>query len=348
MVSETELVSVIIPNYNGAKTLAACLDSVHEQTYRCLEVIVVDDASTDGSADIAKSHACTLIELPDNRGPAAARNRGIEASRGGILFFLDADVALAPDAVETAVRILREHPEYSGASGIYATTPLFDDGVIERYQSLHAHYWRRRNAGIVRAGYFSLGALRRSTVEDIGGFDESLRANNNEDTEYGFRMSLRHPVLLTTEISGRHDDDDRLLPLLRKNYRRASSLVPLFLDRSTPTKTREMAHRPSEIALAGLIPLSALAAIEFPPFLVLSGALLAGFAGVNAGLLAFVSRAAGRRFLPVFLLIHLVMNANIAAAAGVGVARWLVDHRFRAMYRGGRAAGGAVAVSGKG
>ncbi|XRQ09010.1 glycosyltransferase family 2 protein [Actinomadura welshii] len=324
---------MIIPTYNCAKTLPVCLESVLGQTYDRIEITVVDDASTDRSAEIVGRYDCRLIVLPENRGPAVARNFGILASQGDILFFLDADVALAPDAVEKCVGILREHPEYAGVSGIYAPEPLFDDGIVERYQSLHAHYWRIRNAGVVQAGYFSLGALRRSTVEEVGLFDENLRANYNEDTEYGFRIGRRHQMLLTPEIVGRHDDDDRIRPLLRKYYRRVSSLVPLLVQARGQRGMREAAHRPGEIVSApGLLATAALPALFGAYFAAVPLAFCAIFLWLNRDMLNFVRRRAGMRFLPSFLAIHVLINCTIAVAAGWGVLRWVFDRRFRRLY----------------
>lgn len=333
MTPASGLVSVIIPNYNGEKTLAACLDAVAAQTYPELEVIVVDDGSTDRSREIAAGRDCRLVALAGNSGPAMARNRGIAASRGEILFFLDADVALAPDAVATAVRILTEHPEYAGASGIYAPTPLFDDGPVERYQALHAHYWRRRNAGLVKIGYFSLGAFRRRVVEEVGAFDGSLPANRNEDTEYGVRIAQRYPMLLTTEIAGYHDDDHRLVDIIRKFYRRASAMVPLLLERRGAGAAQEMAHRPREIVTAALVPAAALLAPLSPLFLLVSVGFLGAFVLADPRMLRFVRAEAGLRFLPFYLTIHYVLNATIAGAALVGLLKWLVNPRFRRMYR---------------
>lgn len=327
------LVSVIVPTYNCEKTLAACLDAAFAQTYPAVEVIVVDDASSDRSRAIAQRYDCTLITSEHNSGPATARNRGIAASRGEIVFFLDADVALAPDAVATAVVLLDEDSSLAGASGIYAVTPLFDDGVVERYQALHAHYWRRRNAGIVRAGYFSLGAFRRSVIDEVGAFDGSLRANFNEDTEYGYRIAERYPMLLTTAISGYHDDDDRLLPIMRKFYRRVSSVVPLVLARRGERPAQEMAHRPREVAAAALAAGSALLAPWWPVLAVPAVASLVLFLCADVGMVRFVRRAAGLRFLPTYFAIHFVLNLTIAVAAGVGLSRWLLDPRFRRLYQ---------------
>ncbi|QSB12903.1 glycosyltransferase [Natronosporangium hydrolyticum] len=327
------LVSVVVPNYNGEKTLAACLAAVAAQTYPALEVIVIDDASTDRSREIAAGFDCTLVNLPENSGPAVARNRGIAASRGEILFFLDADVALAPDAVATAVRILQDRPELAGASGVYSTTPLFDDGPVERYQVLHAHYWRARNAGLVKAGYFSLGAFRREVIAEVGGFDDHLPANFNEDTEYGYRIAQRHPMLLTTGIRGHHDDDDRLLPIMRKFYRRVSSVVPLVLAERGRGTTGEMAHRPREVVTAGLT-LGLLVLAPLSTWLLLGAlASLVAFACAEPRMVRFVRREAGLRFIPFFLTVHFVLNVTVGVAAAVGLLRYAASPSFRRLYQ---------------
>lgn len=328
------LVSVIVPNFNGEKTLGACLAAVAAQTYPSLEVIVVDDASTDRSREVASGFDCTLLDLPRNAGPAAARNQGIAASRGEILFFVDADVALSPDAVATAVRILDEHPEYASASGVYTTTPMFDDGPVERYQVLHAHYWRARNTGVVRAGYFSLGAFRREVIEQVGVFNGDLPANFNEDTEYGYRIAQRYRMFLTTEIRGDHDDDDRLLPIMRKFYRRVSSVVPLVLAQRGGSRTREMAHRPRELVAAGAAVVFAMLTALSPLSLLGFLASLVLFAGADPAMVRFVRSEAGLRFVPFFLAVHYLLSVTVVTAAATGMLRWAASPAFRRLYRG--------------
>ena len=117
-------VSVVVPAYNSERTLRECLAAIHAQTRPPVEVIVVDDASSDSTRDIAREFAVILLETPVNRGPAAARNRGIRASHGDILFFVDSDCALSADAIEQALRILDENPDVACVHGMYLTEPL--------------------------------------------------------------------------------------------------------------------------------------------------------------------------------------------------------------------------------
>ncbi len=110
-------ISLIIPFYNSEKTLAACLASVGEQTIdkACLEVILVNDGSTDGSADIAKEFASqstfATIITQEHSGSGAARNTGIAAARGSYIAFLDADDALSADALKNTVEFFEENDE---------------------------------------------------------------------------------------------------------------------------------------------------------------------------------------------------------------------------------------------
>ena len=84
------LVSVIVPVHNGARFLAAALDSVAAQDYGSMEILVVDDGSSDNSAEIAASYRVRLLQQP-NRGVAEARNAGVAESSGELLAFLDQD-----------------------------------------------------------------------------------------------------------------------------------------------------------------------------------------------------------------------------------------------------------------
>ena len=102
-------VSVIMPVYNAAATLRTSLESIKAQTFRDFELVFVDDSSTDGTAEIIGSFAaesgiaCKLVKQPCNGGVAAARNRGLEAAEGEYVAWVDADDAIAPEALEKAV-----------------------------------------------------------------------------------------------------------------------------------------------------------------------------------------------------------------------------------------------------
>jgi glycosyltransferase involved in cell wall biosynthesis len=106
------VISVIIPVYNGEKYLAEAIESVLAQTYRPIEVIVVDDGSTDGSADVAKDFV-PLVQycFQPNGGTGAARNRGIDLARGSFFAFLDADDILVKDKLTLQMAAFDANPD---------------------------------------------------------------------------------------------------------------------------------------------------------------------------------------------------------------------------------------------
>lgn len=130
------VISVIIPVYNVAAYLRECMESVLTQDHRQLEVIVIDDGSTDGSGDICDGYAAadsrvTVIHQP-NRGAAAAKNAGLQAARGEYLSFVDSDDRLEPGAYSHMLRLLRE----SGADIVQCShRDVFRDHTDDRILS---------------------------------------------------------------------------------------------------------------------------------------------------------------------------------------------------------------------
>lgn len=116
--SKAGLVSVIIPVFNGSRYLHEALDSVFAQTYEHFEVIVVDDGSSDNSADIARSYESVRVFCQTNQGVASARNRGVLESEGEFLVFLDQDDRLKPWALEANLISLQSHKNRAFAYGL--------------------------------------------------------------------------------------------------------------------------------------------------------------------------------------------------------------------------------------
>lgn len=105
-------ISVIVPTYNAGEYLKFCLDSILAQTHRDLEILLVDDGSTDGSGAVcdgyAKMDGRVRVIHQENRGPSAARNRGLDAATGAYIAFVDADDVLAPNMLEALLQAIRE------------------------------------------------------------------------------------------------------------------------------------------------------------------------------------------------------------------------------------------------
>ncbi|RCG26242.1 glycosyltransferase [Sphaerisporangium album] len=218
-------VAVIVPNYNKKKTLRACLESVYAQTYPAAEVVVVDDVSTDGSLEIAREFPCAIVEPPRNQGPAGARNLGVDSTSAPLLFFVDSDTALAPDAVHNAVKAYRETPDAGMVQGIYDREPLYDDGPVERYRVLCEHYER----GQTTATFLSCTLIPRHVFEEAGRLDERLR--DGEDFEFGTRVPARYRLVVTTSVVTKADDEDKFWACLAERFVRSTTL-PVIMVRA--------------------------------------------------------------------------------------------------------------------
>ncbi|MGE5300034.1 MAG: glycosyltransferase family 2 protein, partial [Acidobacteriota bacterium] len=97
-------ISVIIPNYNGGRTIGKCLEALFASSYKSFEVVVVDDCSTDSSREIIGRFPCRLIPLGEQSGASRARNIGAQNSGGEVLFFIDADCIVQEDTLSLVDR----------------------------------------------------------------------------------------------------------------------------------------------------------------------------------------------------------------------------------------------------
>ncbi|MEV6521276.1 glycosyltransferase [Longispora sp. NPDC051575] len=338
------LVTAVVSSYNYSASLRLCLQALRDQTYPSLDVLVVDDCSTDDSVAVAESMGFTVISPERNGGVAAARNLGVSRAAGEIVFFVDSDVALHPEAVARAVALLESDPRIGAACGIYDPEPLIRDSLVEEYRSLQAHYWRLSSVGVVSFLFSSLCAMPRHVLAEVGPFNPRLNggAEMTEEVDYGERLSARYDIHLSADVRGRHDDDSRLRPLLRKLFHRGRLRIPLYARRRRFAKGFETSTRAyaslAALAGVGLLPLAALLG---PWGLLGPGLAVAASIGLDAGMYAFVARRRGPLFLLYFTAVHFLVNLAISSGVGAGVAQWLVSRRFRGLYEADPAAVGA-------
>ena len=186
------LVSVVIPCHDQSDTLDEAIESVEAQTFAHVEVIVVDDGSTDDTAAVASRHAAVELIRQDNRGLPAARNAGLEAATGTFVVFLDADDRLLPNALATGVEALLEHPECAMVCGHHRT--IAGDGSLSaQWPAFHppgGHYYGLLQGNFVAAIHSAM--FRREAFTTLGGFDTSFRAA--EDYDLYLRLARRFPM----------------------------------------------------------------------------------------------------------------------------------------------------------
>jgi len=179
-------VSIIIPNRNGAATLGECLEAALASRYGNFEVIVVDDDSEDNSIAVIAQYPCKLVRLSKHGGAAQARNLGARHSRGGILFFTDADCLLQDDTLALAVGTLAAEGPGAIVGGTYTLAP-YDRRFCSRFQSVYIHYSETKNAP--HADYLATHALAldAATFRDSRGFTEDFLPIL-EDVEFSHRL----------------------------------------------------------------------------------------------------------------------------------------------------------------
>jgi glycosyltransferase involved in cell wall biosynthesis len=117
------LVSIIIPMYNAVQYLDHCLTAIKRSSYASYEIIIVDDGSTDESAEVARNNGVSVLQLENRSGPAAARNYGARNAQGDFLLFIDSDVLVQQDTVDRVVKNFLKHPDIAAVFGSYDNDP---------------------------------------------------------------------------------------------------------------------------------------------------------------------------------------------------------------------------------
>jgi len=206
MPSAPPLVSVVIPTFNRAHVVTRAIDSVLAQTYRPCEILVVDDGSTDNTADVLQSYAGRIVYIRQkNSGPAAARNRGIRESKGEFVAFLDSDDVWLETKIERQVTLLQragEHVPCCLCNSILEMPKYRGQTSFELAKlNLSEPQGVCLNPAAILATRFILFVqsvmVRRSVLLDCGGFDEHLWLM--EDHDLALRLALRGPWVLVKE-----------------------------------------------------------------------------------------------------------------------------------------------------
>lgn len=180
--AEQPVISCIVPVYNGARFLSDALDSILAQSYPALEPIVVDDGSTDETAEVVRTFGDRVTYVhQENAGPASARNTGVRQATGAFLAFLDADDLWHPEKLE------RQALRFSARSDLQLCLTYKRTFWVEEMQAeeerlrLEDHPFVKDHPGYVCQTML----MPRETYDYVGAFDESLRIG--EDTEWLLR-----------------------------------------------------------------------------------------------------------------------------------------------------------------
>jgi GT2 family glycosyltransferase len=196
------VVSVVVVNWNGERYLADCLASVLAQEPAPAEVLVADNHSEDASREVAiRFSGVRVLDLGQNLGPGAARNRGVQAAGDDLVLCVDNDVVLQPGVLAALVRVLEADP---GAAMVQARSVLASDPEVVHYDAADLHYlgllvlhnwYRPRREAIavdrpISGGVGLCFLVRRAAFVAVGGFYEAMFFFF-EDSEFALRLCLR-------------------------------------------------------------------------------------------------------------------------------------------------------------
>jgi glycosyltransferase involved in cell wall biosynthesis len=181
------LVSVVVPVYNGERTIARTIECLFAQSLMAHEIIIVDDGSTDGTESVLKQYRDEIIYLcKENGGPASARNHGIRRATGEFVAFTDSDCLPDEDWLSNLVKGF-DHPQVGGVGG---TIRRADEGLISEYVDLAGFF----NPVIAENDRACLptgnAAFRRSVLLEAGLFDERFRKPGGEEPELCLKIKL--------------------------------------------------------------------------------------------------------------------------------------------------------------
>lgn len=235
--------SVVIPVHNGGDDFEKCLEALMNSTRMPDELIIVDDASTDKSAQLAAKFGTVLVcQNHHPIGPARARNLGAAQSHGDVLLFLDADVMVHTDTVALVERHFTEHPEIAALFGSYDDHPPHRNWV-SLYKNLQHHFVHHQSQKEASSFWTGIGAIRRDVFLRLGGFASSYSRPSIEDIELGVRLKASgYRIHLCPDIQVTHlkrwnissllrtDILDRAIPWTRLIYSTSRLPADLNLD----------------------------------------------------------------------------------------------------------------------
>ena len=235
------LISVVVPAYNAEHTLDSALAPLVGLLLdrEIVELIVVDDGSTDSTAWIAKEAGARVVSSGGRIGPAGARNVGAALAKGNVIWFVDADVVVHPEGA----RVLKDAFERTKAAAVFGTYDEFPAAInfLSQYKNL-AHRHHHVRSGRERETFFAgCGAVRAAAFRAVGGFDAKRYPKPSiEDIELGVRLRRRgFTIRLEPDLQARHLKSWHFADMVRTDImQRTVPYVRLLSDPSVPEALR--------------------------------------------------------------------------------------------------------------
>ena len=292
--------SVIVPVFNGEKFIGRCLDAILASDTASLEVIVVNDGSTDATQSICEGKGVTILQSSRPRsGPAAARNLAAATALGDVLVFVDADVVVSSTAIGRIAARFGADEGLAALFGSYDDAPA-ESNFLSQYKNLQHHFVHQHSNPNASTFWAGLGAIRKNIFLSMGGFDcVQFEIPSIEDIELGARLRKgRNPILLDPTIQGKHLKRWGAYSLLYTDiFCRAAPWSKLIMrsqglinDMNLKTNDRACA------AIVAAMILSLLLSFWYPLLFVVATLCLIAFAFLNRAILTFYLQKKGWLF----------------------------------------------------
>jgi glycosyltransferase involved in cell wall biosynthesis len=314
------MISIIIPTYNAAGYMPNLLESILEQAVEDMEIIIVDDCSTDNTVEIVKKYPVRVIEMEKNGGPARARNRGVEEAGGDIIFFLDSDVVVLDGTVQEVKEYFEKNNSANCVIGVCATEPL-NKGFVPKYMAMF-EYVHLLDALGNNLSVFAprCGAIKKELFQSAGGYDESYKGADVEDFELARRINKIDCITLNPKMLVRHQFVNNVEEAVKNYFKRAVMWIHLFIkdkqfDNAGPTA-------PSN-GIAAVCAFLSFLTLFLMPFTEWAGTafavLLIMFLFFNIRWWNFMRKEAGFLFSIKALLLNYVLGIDIICASIYGL-----------------------------
>jgi cellulose synthase/poly-beta-1,6-N-acetylglucosamine synthase-like glycosyltransferase len=258
---QAESVSIIVPTFNGASRIGDCLGALLQQTLgRDIEILVINDGSTDTTAEVVEHYSGVRLITQANAGPAAARNRGALEARGTIILFTDDDCVPMQDWIDAMLEPFQD-PEVVGAKGTYRTRQKALAARLVQIEYEDRYRLMARSCWIDFIDTYS-AAFRRARFVEVKGYDTSFPVACAEDIELSYRMSARGwKMKFAPAAIVYHTHPDTLWRYLKKKYKFAFWRVRAV--RKNPSKAVKDSHTPQLMKLQLLFAPILLLALAF-------------------------------------------------------------------------------------
>jgi GT2 family glycosyltransferase len=291
--------SVVIPSYNADQDLHRCLQALRSHNGTEVEIVVVDDASTRGNtAAVAAAHGARYLRLPENSGPAVARNAGVIAASGELILFIDADVVVHPHAVEQALHALEADTGLGAAFGSYDENPA-QAGFLSQYRNLY-HRWVHQHGEKEASTFWTgCGVVRRVAFDAVGGFNPALSHRGMEDIDLGYRLrDAGYRIALLKHMECQHLKKWTLRSMVKTDiFHRGVPWMLILLARPGSEKDLNINHRARSATLAAaLLPPTLLGAIFYPWLVLVAAGLTLLVVGLQWGFYRYVAGLRGAGF----------------------------------------------------